>query len=198
MRTDTKTLRLLKTVPVLNQCSVVFSPVNSALYAISMEREMDDGDSSFDSSLKIIDSSDYSSIGIHCIHFLRVFINAFLILATIDVKKDIYDMSVNSFDTQILLVENQGIYKAIQESVVRLYDVGRRRDDEDEQVNLMFGLLCDKLLNVKFKDQEEDDDDDDLDNDNSDDDRSDGGGKLLISFDCFLRFNANHFRSCNY
>lgn len=103
-------------------------------------------------------------------------------------------MSVNSFDTQILLVENQGMYKAIQESVIRLYDVGRRRDDEDEQVHLMFGLLCDKLFNVFFfcnKDQEEDDEDDDLDNDNSDDDRSDGARKLLIfsyylCYFCFL------------
>lgn len=26
------------------------------------------------------------------------------------------------------------MYNSVQESVVRLYDVGRRRDDEDEQV----------------------------------------------------------------
>lgn len=51
-----------------------------------------------------------------------------------DVKRNIYDLCVNSYDTQIALVENQGMYHSIQESVVRLYDVGRRRDYEDDQV----------------------------------------------------------------
>ncbi|XP_076269885.1 lisH and WD40 domain-containing protein mahjong isoform X2 [Rhynchophorus ferrugineus] len=133
---DIRTFHLLKTVPVLNQCSVIFSPVNSALYAISMEREINEGDTAFDTSFKTVDSNDYSSI------------------ATIDVKKNIYDLAVNCYDTQISLVENQGMYNSVQESVVRLYDVGRRRDDEDEQ-------------------DEEEDDEDDLDNDNSDDDGSD-------------------------
>lgn len=55
-------------------------------------------------------------------------------LATFDVKKSIYDLAINRFDTQIAIVENQGMYNSVQESVVRLYDVGRRRDDEDEQV----------------------------------------------------------------
>lgn len=45
-------------------------------------------------------------------------------------------MAVNRFDTQIAIVENQGMYHSVQESVVRLYDVGRKRDDEDEQVIL--------------------------------------------------------------
>ncbi|XP_030755161.1 protein mahjong isoform X2 [Sitophilus oryzae] len=133
---DIRTFHLLKTVPVLNQCSVIFSPVNSALYAISMEREIDEGDTAFDTSFKTVDSNDYSSI------------------ATIDVKKNIYDLAVNCYDTQISIVENQGMYNSVQESVVRLYDVGRRRDDEDEQ-------------------DEEEDDDDEMDNDNSDDEGSD-------------------------
>lgn len=63
IRTETKALHLLKTVPLLNQCSIVFSPVNSALYAIFMEQEMSGGDTCFDSSFKTVDSSDYSSIG---------------------------------------------------------------------------------------------------------------------------------------
>lgn len=63
------------------------------------------------------------------------------VAATIDVKRNIYDLSINTFDSQIALVENQGMYHSIQESVVRIYDVGRRRDDDDEQVrNLNFIL----------------------------------------------------------
>ncbi|CAH0556965.1 unnamed protein product [Brassicogethes aeneus] len=112
---DMRTFHLLKTVPSLNQCSVMFSPVNSAIYAISMEQELNDGDSKFDSSFKTVDSIDYTSI------------------ATIDVKRNIYDLAVNRFDTQIAIVENQGMYQGVQESVVRIYDVGRRRDAEDEQ-----------------------------------------------------------------
>jgi HIV-1 Vpr-binding protein len=133
---DVRTFHLLKTVPVLNQRTAVFSPANSAIYAISMEQELDDGDSTFDTSFKTVDAIDYSSI------------------ATIDVKKNIYDLAVNKFDTQIVVVENQGVYQSVQESVVRIYDVGRKRDDEDEQ-------------------DEEDDDDDDDDMDGSDDDGSD-------------------------
>lgn len=41
----------------------MFSPVNTAIYAISMEQEMDDGDSTYDSSFKTVDAIDYSSIG---------------------------------------------------------------------------------------------------------------------------------------
>ncbi|XP_018331272.1 DDB1- and CUL4-associated factor 1 isoform X2 [Agrilus planipennis] len=109
---DIRTFQLLKTVPVLNQCEVTFSPVNSAIYAISLEQE---DDPLFDSSFKTVDATDYSSI------------------ATIDVKKSIYYLAVNKFDSQIAIVENQGAYHSVQESVVRIYDVGRRRDDEDEQ-----------------------------------------------------------------
>lgn len=59
---DLRTFHLLKTVPVLNQCSVLFAPINNAIYAIAMEQEMED-DGSFDSSFKTVDATDYSSIG---------------------------------------------------------------------------------------------------------------------------------------
>jgi HIV-1 Vpr-binding protein len=121
---DVRTFHLLKTVPVLNQRTAVFSPANSAIYAISMEQELDDGDSTFDTSFKTVDAIDYSSI------------------ATIDVKKNIYDLAVNKFDTQIVVVENQGVYQSVQESVVRIYDVGRKRDDEDEQVSHEFAKVA--------------------------------------------------------
>lgn len=131
---DIRTFHLLKTVPVLNQCQVVFSPTNSCIYAIATEQESKD-DSTFDSSFKTIDAGDYTSI------------------ATIDVKRNIYDLAVNKYDTQIAIVENQGVYNSVQESVVRLYDVGRKREDDEEQ---------------------EEDDEEDI--DGSDDDASDAEG----------------------
>lgn len=137
---DIRTCKLLKTVPVLHESSVIFSPVNHAIYAIAMEQELD-GESQYDSSFKTVDALDYSSI------------------ATIDVKKNIYDLAVNCYDTQIAIVENQGMYQTVQESVVRIYDVGRQRDDEDEQ--------------------EEEEDEDEL--EGSDDDGSDNDGMMYIS-----------------
>lgn len=57
--------------------------------------------------------------------------------ATVDVKKFIYHMACNKYDTQIAIVENQGIYENIDESIVRIYDVGRSRT-EDEKVSIYF------------------------------------------------------------
>lgn len=57
---DIRTFHLLKTVPTLNQCQVVFSPINNAIYAIAVEQEVD-------SSFKTFDASDYSSIGECCL-----------------------------------------------------------------------------------------------------------------------------------
>ncbi|OXU21314.1 hypothetical protein TSAR_001940 [Trichomalopsis sarcophagae] len=131
---DLRTFHLLKTVPALDQMNVTFSPTNSIIYAFSSEQENED-DSHNITSFKTLDALDYSSI------------------ATFDVKRGIYDLACNKFDTQIAVVENMGEFDSIQESCVRLYDVGRRRDDEDEA--------------------EEDDDDEDL--DASDDDGSNSG-----------------------
>lgn len=61
----------------------------------------------------------------------------FFASATIDVKKNIYDLSINRMDTQLAIVENQRVFDSVQESIVRLYDVGRRKDDEDEMVCLI-------------------------------------------------------------
>lgn len=84
-----------------------------------------------------------------------------MISATHDTKKGIYDLACNKFDTQIAIVENLNDYDSIQESCVRLYDVGRKRDKEDELE----------------EDDDEEEDDDDL--DNSDDDGSNSGSNSL-------------------
>lgn len=48
-------------------------------------------------------------------------------------------MACNKYDTQIAIVENQGVYENIDESVVRIYDVGRSRT-EDETVSLFLSF----------------------------------------------------------
>ncbi|XP_034192618.1 lisH and WD40 domain-containing protein mahjong isoform X1 [Osmia lignaria lignaria] len=128
---DLRTFHLLKTVPTLDQMEVIFSPVNNIIYAVSLDQENGD-ESHYVTSFKTLDALDYNNI------------------ATCDVKRGIYGLACNKFDTQIAIVENQGEFDSIQESCVRLYDVGRRRDDENEA--------------------DEDDDEDDL--DASDDDGS--------------------------
>uniref|UniRef100_W4VRK8 DDB1- and CUL4-associated factor 1 n=1 Tax=Corethrella appendiculata TaxID=1370023 RepID=W4VRK8_9DIPT len=112
---DLRTFHLLRTVPTLDQCQVKFS-IQNVLYGISPEIEsnVDLEGYNYESSFKTMDSYDYSSI------------------STVDVKRNIYDLSVNRFGSQIAIVENQGGYESVQESVVRVYSVGRKKNMEDE------------------------------------------------------------------
>lgn len=58
-----------------------------------------------------------------------------LFTVTVDVKKNIYHLACNMYDTSIAIVENLGDCENVDESTVRLYDVGRYRDDDDEGVS---------------------------------------------------------------
>uniref|UniRef100_A0A1B6BYB4 DDB1- and CUL4-associated factor 1 n=1 Tax=Clastoptera arizonana TaxID=38151 RepID=A0A1B6BYB4_9HEMI len=111
---DLRTFHLLRTVPLLDMCDVKFSSSGEVIYSLALEKDTMDDEIPQETSFKTLDAFDYSSI------------------ATIDVKKNIYDLACNNYDTQIATVENQGMFENVQESIVRLYDVGRRRDDEDE------------------------------------------------------------------
>jgi HIV-1 Vpr-binding protein len=99
---DLRTFHLLRTIPTLDQCQLKFSSQN-VIYAFSVQNETLDDDRVYDSSFKVIDSYDYSSI------------------STTDVKKSIYDLAVNSSGCQIAICENQGGYESVSESVVRIY-----------------------------------------------------------------------------
>lgn len=82
-------------------------------------------------------------------------------------KRGIYGLACNKFDTQIAIVENIGEFSSIQESCVRLYDVGRQRDDEDEA--------------EEDDDEDLDASDDDGSNSASDDNNVDGNNITLFA-----------------
>uniref|UniRef100_A0A182M2H1 DDB1- and CUL4-associated factor 1 n=1 Tax=Anopheles culicifacies TaxID=139723 RepID=A0A182M2H1_9DIPT len=116
---DLRTFHLLRTVPALDQTHVKFSAQN-VMYGLTLDKE--DSElaeiAAYQTSFKVLDSYDYSSI------------------ATIDVKRNISDLAVNRYGSQIAIAENQGGYNSMQESVVRIYSVGRKRnsgDDQDEE-----------------------------------------------------------------
>ncbi|XP_045541107.1 protein mahjong isoform X1 [Papilio machaon] len=110
---DLRTFHLLRTVPTLDKSEVIFNPTCSALYAVCSDQDSEER-SQFDTSFKTLDPYDYSSI------------------ATIDVKRNIYSLGVSRYGTQISLVENMGDFEQVQESCVKLYDVGRKRDHDDD------------------------------------------------------------------
>ncbi|KFB51317.1 hypothetical protein ZHAS_00019370 [Anopheles sinensis] len=114
---DLRTFHLLRTVLPLEQSHVKFSPQN-VLYGIRLETNSteDMETCTYETSFKVLDSYDYSSI------------------ATIDVKRNIYDLAINAYGSQIAVVENPGSFNnTVQESTVRIYSVGRKRPIEDEQ-----------------------------------------------------------------
>lgn len=58
---DIRTFHLLRTVPALDQCAVVFPKTGRTFYAVTNEREVE-GDNAFDTSFKTLDAYDYSNI----------------------------------------------------------------------------------------------------------------------------------------
>lgn len=62
--------------------------------------------------------------------------------ATYDVKKIIGDIAVNVHGSQIAIVENQGGYESVEESAVRIYNVGRKRNEDNNAVNI--GILIER------------------------------------------------------
>lgn len=96
-------------VPVLNKCQVAFSPINNVIYATTF----DEGD-------------DFTVLG-------SIFITADAVnyskIATVDLKNNIQTLSINNNDTQIATVINS--YDRLSQSTVRIYEVGRKLDDEE-------------------------------------------------------------------
>ncbi|XP_063076746.1 DDB1- and CUL4-associated factor 1-like isoform X2 [Engraulis encrasicolus] len=141
---DLRTFHLLHTVPALDQCRIVFNNNGTVIYG-AMRQADDDDDmleqqmkSPFGSSFRTFDATDYKPI------------------ATIDVKRNIFDLCTDTKDCYLAVIENQDAIN--MDTVCRLYEVGRQRLAEEEEDE---------------EDQEEEEQDEDDDDDDSEDDMDD-------------------------
>ncbi|XP_037077224.1 DDB1- and CUL4-associated factor 1-like [Pollicipes pollicipes] len=115
---DMRTFHLLRTVPALQHCRVRFANGGQVLFGVRLsgsDRDQDERAYEEATAFKVIDSADYTSI------------------ATVDVKRQLYDLCVNFDDRLLALVESQLEMGDVEldQSCVRLYEVGRVRGDED-------------------------------------------------------------------
>ncbi|XP_075560422.1 lisH and WD40 domain-containing protein mahjong isoform X4 [Dermacentor variabilis] len=152
---DLRTFRLLHTVPALDQCQVTFNGAGDVLYGAVLTEDDDDSARLFSSSFRTFHASDYSSI------------------ATIDIKRNIYDLKPDESDYFLAVVENQGTRDATMsssESICRLYEVGRQREEDDDE-----DADDDESDNMGEEDTDEDDDDvEDMEADEHDNEDDDG------------------------
>ncbi|KAG7472926.1 hypothetical protein MATL_G00114110 [Megalops atlanticus] len=134
---DLRTFHLLHTVPALDQCRIVFNNNGTVIYGAMLQADDEDDmmdqqmKSPFGSSFRTFDATDYKPI------------------ATIDVKRNIFDLCTDTKDCYLAVIENQDSIN--MDTVCRLYEVGRQRlaeEEEDEE-------------DQEDEDQEDDDDDDD-------------------------------------
>merc|ERR1719447_1709554 len=128
---DIRTFHLLRQVPQLDQTTVVFNTSGEVIFGVNLEQELED-ETKFETAFKTFDASDYS------------------LISTVDTRKSVLGLCPSKDDLMLAVVE-QGTAD-IEESVVRLYDVGRLRAEEEED-----------------QEDQEDQDEDDLDESEDDD-----------------------------
>ncbi|XP_054737042.1 protein mahjong isoform X2 [Anastrepha obliqua] len=177
---DLRTFHLLQTVPVLDQCFLKFSPMR-VIYSYNAEASDERIDAMLEelpaceTSFKVLDAYDYSSI------------------STIDVRRGIYDMSISDNGSLIALVENQPAYDSRPETFVKIYAVGMKKienqeeeDDEepdseedgsDSDTTDIFDISENDRIRLLRSDGEDDDDEEmDSDDDSDDNDGNDDDG----------------------
>merc|ERR1712129_337266 len=126
----------------------------------------DDGEV-YDSAFKTMGARDYSSI------------------ATIETRRGVVDISSSVNDLQVAVVENSMGPQIKEESVVRLYDVGRLKADEedfedmDDDDDNPDGDDDGEELALGDDDEEDDDEDDIFNNSTSDTDEEFPLGEVL-------------------
>ncbi|CAB1336118.1 unnamed protein product, partial [Coregonus sp. 'balchen'] len=155
---DLRTFHLLHTVPALDQCRIVFNNNGTVIYGAMLQADDEDDimemqtKTPFGSSFRTFNATDYKPI------------------ATIDVKRNIFDLCTDTKDCYLAVIENQDSVNT--DTVCRLYEEDDDQDDDD--------------------DDDEDDSDDDmdtdpliaeLDNDNGEDEDEDDGNNELSPSD---------------
>uniref|UniRef100_A0A669PVF1 DDB1- and CUL4-associated factor 1 n=1 Tax=Phasianus colchicus TaxID=9054 RepID=A0A669PVF1_PHACC len=139
---DLRTFHLLHTVPALDQCRVVFNYTGTVMYGAMLQADDEDElleermRSPFGSSFRTFNATDYKPI------------------ATIDVKRNIFDLCTDSKDCYLAVIENQGSMDSMNmDTVCRLYEVGRQRlaeDEEDEEEDQVRNTALSCLLKSSF------------------------------------------------
>ncbi|XP_071960709.1 DDB1- and CUL4-associated factor 1-like [Antedon mediterranea] len=156
---DLRTFHLLHTVPALDQCYIVFNNKGDVIYGAMLQHDSEEDTlgrpsmrSPFGSSFRTFDSTNYKPI------------------ATIDVKKNIFDLSVDPTDTMLSVIEHQGSFDNLDVgSFCHLYEIGRSKLSEEDD---------DDTEQQDDDDEEDDDDDDDDDDDEDDDDDADSNNSI--------------------
>uniref|UniRef100_A0A7N8WMM3 DDB1- and CUL4-associated factor 1 n=1 Tax=Mastacembelus armatus TaxID=205130 RepID=A0A7N8WMM3_9TELE len=172
---DLRTFHLLHTVPALDQCRVVFNSNGTIMYGAMLQADDEDDamdqqmKSPFGSSFRTFDATHYKPI------------------ATVDVKRNIFDLCTDTKDCYLAVIENEDTVSL--NTVCRLYEVGRQKlaeegDDDDDQVRdtaefvFLFGFF-DRSFSPQIavllgsNSDDDDDDDDDGDDDSEDFEHSD-------------------------
>uniref|UniRef100_A0A8C9XIT6 DDB1- and CUL4-associated factor 1 n=1 Tax=Sander lucioperca TaxID=283035 RepID=A0A8C9XIT6_SANLU len=143
---DLRTFHLLHTVPALDQCRLVFNSNATIMYGAMLQADEEDDamdqqmKSPFGSSFRTFDATEYKPI------------------ATVDVKRNIFDLCTDTKDCYLAVIENQDTVSL--DTVCRLYEVGRHKlaeeGDDDDQ---------DDDDSSDTDDDDDDDDDDDMETD---------------------------------
>uniref|UniRef100_A0A7N6AEX9 DDB1- and CUL4-associated factor 1 n=1 Tax=Anabas testudineus TaxID=64144 RepID=A0A7N6AEX9_ANATE len=142
---DLRTFHLLHTVPALDQCRVVFNNNATIMYGATLQADDEDDamdqqmKSPFGSSFRTFDATDYKPI------------------ATVDVKRNIFDLCTDTKDCYLALIE---VLSLTLDDEDRDDDDSSDTDDDDDDDDMDTDPLIAELA--------DDDDDDDDDPENGD------------------------------
>ncbi|KAL7684187.1 putative quinoprotein alcohol dehydrogenase-like superfamily [Plasmopara halstedii] len=158
---DLRTYRLLRMVPALDKCSIKFNPSGTVLFAYYpyaggdyLERRK----TKLKSWFRVLDARDYKDI------------------TTIDLGHPVFDLSLNTKSTLLSVVEGRYLEAGDLEdddSICRLYDVGRKRPAEDDSDAEDGEDDSDTLDDDEYDDENSSDDDDEMGGDRDTDDSED-------------------------
>ncbi|GMF21926.1 unnamed protein product [Phytophthora lilii] len=159
---DLRTYRLLRMVPALDKCTIKFNPSGSVLFAYypyAGGDYLEIRKRKLKSWFRVLDARDYKDI------------------TTIDLGRPVFDISLNSKSTLLSVVEGRYLEAGDvddDDSICRLYDVGRKRPAEDDSDVEDGEDDSDTLDDDEYDDENSSDEDDNMEEDDEDIDDEDG------------------------